>query len=391
MGLLKKDKGKPGPKATVQTVNAFTANSHPFSALHNYMPFTDAEYSLYTSLREAVPVIDAAICKTVRLLGTFTVLCDNSHAQQGLDRFVDTVGVNGCNTGILSFVYSYFEQLLTYGTAVGEMVPANNNSTIGHLYNASLQDVVLQYGTSPLDVVVCRRGAGQQPLPYQQLLCTTLLSPKPGTIKGTSVLQGLPFVSSVLLKIFQSIGTNWDRVGNVRFAVTYKPPEQGGQAYTRERAMEIANEWSKAMRDPDQVCDFVSVGDVSIKVIGADNQVLDCDVPVKHILEQIIAKLSIPPFLLGISWSTTERMSKQQADILTSEMDYYRLLITPVIKKICNMWMQLNGYEGDVRVKWDNINLQDEVELATARLTNAQAQQIEQTLASAGIDGEAEL
>ena len=45
----------------------------------------------------------------------------------------------------------------------------------------------------------------------------------------------------------------------------------------------------------DSVCDFVSVGDVSIKVIGAESDMPDCDIPVRHILEQIIAKLGIPP------------------------------------------------------------------------------------------------
>ena len=126
-----------------------------------------------------------------------------------------------------------------------------------------------------------------------------------------------------------------------------------------------------------EVCDFVSVGDVNVKVIGADNQVLDCDVPIRHLLEQIIAKLSLPPFVLGISWSSTERMSTQQADILTSELEFYRTLISPVIAKICKLYLRLSGYDDYVEVKWDLINLQDEVELSQARLNNAQALEIE--------------
>lgn len=38
------------------------------------------------------------------------------------------------------------------------------------------------------------------------------------------------------------------------------------------------------------VRDFVSVGDVSIKAIGADNQILDSETPVRQILEQLVAK-----------------------------------------------------------------------------------------------------
>ncbi len=129
------------------------------------------------------------------------------------------------------------------------------------------------------------------------------------------------------------------------------------------------------------VRDFVAVGDVDIKVIGADNQIIDTEVPVRQLLEQIVAKLSVPPFLLGLTWSSTERMSSQQADILTSELEYYRRQLTPVIRQICEVWLELLGGTGTASVEWDNINLQDEAVLAEARLHNAQAALIERQLA----------
>ena len=191
------------------------------------------------------------------------------------------------------------------------------------------------------------------------------------------MLKGLPFVSSILLKIYNSTGTNFDRVGNLRFAVTYKPDSNSPMANTREQAKQIASEWSKAMGSKDNMCDFVSAGDVSIKVIGADNQVLDCEVPVRQMLEQIVSKLSVPPFLLGLNWSSTERMSSQQVDILTSELEFYRNQLNPVITKICRVWMQLKGVYEHIEINWNNINLQDEVELARARLYNVQAKALE--------------
>lgn len=105
------------------------------------------------------------------------------------------------------------------------------------------------------------------PVKYSNLVFATLLNPEPGTVRGSSLLKGLPFVSSVLLKIFESIKTNWERVGNVRFAVTCKPSDN--TVFTEDSARLIADEWSKAMRS-ESVCDFVSVGDVSVKVIGAE-------------------------------------------------------------------------------------------------------------------------
>ena len=126
-------------------------------------------------------------------------------------------------------------------------------------------------------------------------MLVSLLNQKAGTARGTSLLSGLPFVSSVLLRIFTSLKNNWERAGDIRFAVTYKPD---GGVFSEENARLIADEWRKAMRS-DSVCDFVSVGDVSVKVIGADSHMPDCEVPLRAILEQITAKLGIPPFLLG--------------------------------------------------------------------------------------------
>ena len=70
-------------------------------------------------------------------------------------------------------------------------------------------------------------------------------------------------------------------------------------------------------------------------------------------------------------------MSSQQADILTSELEYYRNLLNPVIQKICSLWLRLHGFEETFEVCWSNINLQDEVELANARLLRAQAEKTE--------------
>ena len=119
-------------------------------------------------------------------------------------------------------------------------------------------------------------------------------------------------------------------------------------------------------------------------MIGADNQMIDTEIPVRQMLEQIVAKLGIPPFLLGLNWSSTERMSAQQADILTSELESYRRLVEPAILKICNLFLRLRGYTCEAGIAWDNINLQDELELANARLTNLQADQLEQQLQKEG-------
>ena len=367
-----------------QTVPKRTAGDS-FPKFWNSRSLTKAERDLYSALRESVPIIDAAIGKIVRLTGSFEIVTADTAAQKIADDFVKNVGVNSTGAGLKGFDSAYLDSLLTYGEAVGEMIPSPSGRGIAALYNASLDDVELSFDKNPLNVVVCRRDNVElKPLKYPQLVAAGMLNQKPGKPRGTSLVAGLPFVSSALLRILESLKTNWERIGDVRFAVTYNPGANG--VVNEESARQIADEWKKAMRG-DTVCDFVSLGDVSIKAIGADNQLPDCEVPVRVILEQIVSKLGIPPFLLGLSWSSTERMSAQQADILTSELDYYRSVAEPAIKKIVGMHLRLCGYNCGFDIVWDNINLQDEVELSQARLNNANAMQIENQLGLEESDG----
>lgn len=350
---------------------------HPFYAIENYMPAECVEYDLYDSLREAIPIIDASIYKIVRLTGGFRIKTEEKRFDNIINEFVKNVSTDAGQCSLQTFIDSYFEQLLTYGVAAGEML-TDLDGKVKYLYNASCRNIVLRRNENNFNEIdVCSTdGVTQTPAVNQDRIIYSTLNAKPGELVGCSVLKGLPFVSDVLLKIYNAIGQNWDRVGNVRFAVTYKPnDDSGSKSYAKERALVIAEEWGKAMKSR-EVRDFIAVGDVDIKVIGADNQILDSEVPVRQMLEQIVAKLSLPPFMLGISWSTTERMSQQQADTLTSELEFYRRILTPVIKKICKTHLRAYGYTKTVNVVWDGITLKDMLDEANARYLNAKADEI---------------
>ena len=57
------------------------------------LPDERADYRLYDALREAVPIIDAAVTKTVRLTGGFKVICSDERYQKLIDDFVNGVRV----------------------------------------------------------------------------------------------------------------------------------------------------------------------------------------------------------------------------------------------------------------------------------------------------------
>ena len=381
MALLRRKKPaeEPAPPQTGRAAGGI------FSILERYVPLCPPEYRLYDAIREAIPVADAAIGKTVRLVGGFKAVCRNERTTAALGAFLENVQVGVAGRGIEVFLSAYLDQLLTYGTAAAEMVPPKSGRGIAALYNVPLDAVELLREENSLALKICKKTVGTpKPLPHPERVMISVLNPKPGEIRGRSLLCGLPFVSSVLLKIFNTTGVNFERVGNLRFAVTCKNPGEGASA--KERAAVIAKEWSSAMQSGSsgRVRDFVAVGDVDIKVIGADSQILDTEIPVRQMLEQIVAKTGIPPFMLGLSWSSTERMSAQQADILTSELESYRRLLTPMLKKICAAWLFENGMSPHAEILWDNISLQDEVELGRAGLLAAQAEEIRQRTEKGG-------
>ncbi len=350
-----------------------------FGSLESYQPLCPQK-RLYDLMREAVPLIDASICKIIRLVGSFHVECGDKQAERTLVDFLENVPLGAHQFGIDTFLSRFLDSLLTYGSAVGEILYTADGNYPAALLNHSVDCLTFLKNNNPLDTQMCAvTPNGYAPVPYPERILYCALSGTDSRERGKSLLSGLEFVCSTLLKIYESIGSNFERVGNARFAVTYHPPSEGmDELSSKAVAEQMAKEWTAAMQATraGQIRDFVAVGDVDIKAIGADMALPDTQVPVRQMLEQIVAKLGIPPFLLGLNWSTTERMSTQQADILTSELQSYRRLLSPILMRICRAFLLSHGYTEDCTIVWDTINLQDEVERAKAALYSAQARQL---------------
>ncbi len=342
-----------------------------FGMLGGYTPLQAGEKRLYRAIRESVPLVDACIYKIIRLCGGVSAECEDPQADRELKRFLERVDVGRGQAGINAFLDQYMDSMLVFGQAVGEIVPTADNRDVAAVLCGRVEDIQIQEGDGPLDFKLCGQDEyGQfKPLPRQQLLLFTPFNPETYAPYGVSLLRSMPFLTELLSKIYYAIGVNWERMGNVRFAVVYKPGDgEWERGMAQERSRQLANEWSRAMESTrsGSVRDFVAVGDVDIKVIGADNQILDSSVPIRQILEQLVSKTGIPPFMLGLNWSSTERMSTQQADLLTTEMTAIRRSLTPAVERICRTWLRMHGYGCGFRVVWDDINLQDLVEEAKA-------------------------
>ncbi len=374
-----KQKRREPPAAVVQVRRG---EGQPFGVLDRYVPLRGGEIALYRAIREGVPILDAAIWKLVRLCGGVGVRCADPKAQAGLEAFFRTVDTGWGQRGIQSFLDRYLDDLFTCGHGLGEIVLTPDGTEIAALLCADPEQVEVKIGDSPLDFTLCRAGLGEdRALPYQELLLFTPFQPTGDAPCGVSLLRSMPFLAGILLKIFQATGQNWERAGNLRFAVVCKPGE-GEEAFAQERCGLLAREWSAAMQAGREgsVRDFVAVGDVDIKVIGADGPILDSQAPVRQILEQLVARTGIPPFMLGLSWSSTERMSAQQADMLTTEVTAIRRAVEPALCRTAELWLRLHGFDGRAEIVWEDINLQDMVEEARAELYWAQAEKLRREL-----------
>ena len=91
---------------TVQTVLRETRNNSPIFS--RFAVQTRTERELYTTLRESVPIIDAALCKIIRLIGGFKIVTSSAESQKIADSFVKNVRTNGEMTGLESFVLIRF-------------------------------------------------------------------------------------------------------------------------------------------------------------------------------------------------------------------------------------------------------------------------------------------
>ena len=355
-----------------------SSNGYTLGALRSFVPMDSRETQLYQKLREAIPVLDAAVGKLVRLSGGFSVACRNALAQKKLEEFLKNMPCGYGQVGIDSFLSCYMDSLLTYGRAVGEILVADGR--VQGLCWGDVTALQIQQGNSPMEVELW--GPDKQgrlaPLPYPHLLLFTALNPESKHPYGVSMFRGMPFLADILMRIYTTIGINWERAGNVRYSVICKNEENMDPATAQERGNQMAQEWARAMEDGKNgmVRDFVAVGDVQIKVIGGETPILDSQVPVRQILEQLVAKTGLPPFLLGLNWSTTERMSAQQADILTSELWALRRAVEPMLRKVCRMYLALEGLDDRVQICWDDISLQDLTEQAQAELYRAQTEKL---------------
>ena len=198
---------------------------------------------------------------------------------------------------------------------------------------------------------------------------------------GTPLMRSCEFVSQILVTIQNSIKNVWERFGDPSFQIIYKTSKKDGTDLAARRQT-IEDEFNAAIRAKREgkSADFIRAIDtnseIEIKIIGADGQELESEVPARHMLEQIIAKTGLPPWMLGMHWSTTERLSNAETEMLLADVATRQFAKMPLFHNLVKTMLLLRGRTwkpGDWWLEFGNVNLRDIVQQAQARFLNAQA------------------
>ena len=136
----------------------------PFCSWQSYGAVT-ADAALYRNLRENIPILDAAIGKLVRLTGGFSLDTGSDGLNAQLNRDLSGINVGGNQQGIEAFIATYLDQLLTYGSAVGEMI--TDGRELYALYNGDTRNLEVRRAKNGLDLCFF---SGGEPLLRPELL-----------------------------------------------------------------------------------------------------------------------------------------------------------------------------------------------------------------------------
>jgi hypothetical protein len=112
------------------------------------------------------------------------------------------------------------------------------------------------------------------------------------------------------------------------------------------------------------------------------------EIPARHVLEQIVSKTNLPAWMLGMYWSTTERMATLEVESCLQDAKIRQLAMTPEFIRLFSTVLSVRGKTwktitidpdkaGDWGFYFETPNLRDVMAMANARFLNAQADMME--------------
>lgn len=340
---------------------------------------------LCEDLVRMIPVLNAALERIVQMVGCPKLISEDEAALLEHNEWRERLPVNRTQVGFDPFFATWAMDHLTYGRSHAEMILTSGLTDVFALQELHTRTIELRprsrgYG---VDLVQNLGVFGAEVVLNPDLILTAVHDIRTDSPQGNSLVFGLDFVSEIYGKMLVSLRGTWERFGEPTWHIDWVPPDGFSDPQgTKSRAIATAHagELGSIMKDRSEgkIRAFSTVGGVKATILGADGEALDIAIPGRHILEQIVAKTGIPPFLLGIQWQAGERYSWVQAQILSKLIHAIRGHLGPPILYLYRVRQALVGRPmPDAKLEWDAPSLIDLMEQAKADLTEAQADVIE--------------
>jgi len=385
-------------------------------ALNGFVPREVNPWFL-EALRSSLGVLDGAMNRLVTVDGIIDVEGGNDKLVQLIQReLIAGIPVNDLQGGLQAFYAGQGNELYEQGFTVAEMVYDRRGRELiglqvadskGVLFHRDRDSGQLQTwylppmanatgrcdGTDAVETVL--RNTAQQlnvsliqgngyTLVAPERMIYSAFNPENGQPYGVSLLRGIEFVSQILLKMHNATGQAWERFGDPVFHVNYKTKNRSlkGDPLEKRRQM-LASDLHAALtaKRLGNSADFTTaVGaddEITVTIIGGDGKVLSIEMPARHMLEQILAKTGLPAWMLGMQFSTAERMADNQAEVVLQESKTRFEARLHGLNRVVETWMRGRGLTwkpGDWNLTQKLPNLRDELKRAQAGFLNAQTE-----------------
>lgn len=383
--------------------------------------------SLYEAMREAIPVLDGAVGALVTLDGIVRVQGGNDKLIAEIEDWMLNVPCNDAEKGLQALYETQGNERYEQGFGIAEYIVDRKKTDVIGLRVADSKGIYFrrvetglevyyrpptkrQDGSNGLDNIerILRNGLGQPVtcdlltqygygrLDTSRLLYTTQM-PEADNPYGTSIFRSLEFSGQSLLTIQNALQQSWRRYGDPPLMVVYKVSNKkvvdtAGELDKRRDALAKNLRSAMEQKGKGNSVDFVqAIGkddDLKIDVIGANGVVMEIEMPARHLLEQIVAKVGLPAWMLGLQFSTSERLAEQQAGMALqaakTRFERRRADLTALVATMLRMrgrtWKR-----GDWELVQELPNIQDQVKQAQAGFLRAQTALMES--GAAGTDG----
>lgn len=341
----------------------------------------------YDRIRKELPILDAVPIKYNRLIGDFSFEADNDATRKELIEFKERVGVGHFQIGFKTFQLQMFDSCISKGMGFGETVPLASMRDVAYLKVAKANNMRFLEKDGQI-ILGQMRNDYFQPVPFENqeyihYLATDL---RDGHPQGVSVFYSMPFITQVLTRMFKSIDNTVWRVGDPSFVVQIKGEKATHGTLTKKIAGDVQSQIEQVMKarrlgkTRDVYAGLPDGITLEIDILGDGKFIEHLEYPMNQIIDEIVGKTGLPHWMLGINrtMGMNATLSDTQADMLNSDISWYRSQFDPIIERIFETHLILTGKAGQ-RWKhvWNPINLRDEKTEAEARKYNADAAKIE--------------